>query len=253
LPLIFLNRQLGLPENAAAEQGDAVNIVVLQADEHQFGLVVDTISDTEEIVVKPLGAQLKGIACFAGATIMGDGHVALILDVLGLAQKANVVTEAREQAVNQSPVVKADDEHTRQSWLLFRSPGGARLAVPLSAVDRLEEFPAEKVERSGSGEVVQYRGEIMPLIRISSLLNETAASREVLPVVVFRKAQNSFGLVVDRIDDITEDVAVFPSDGRGDLVAGSAVIEHRVTDLLDLKCVMALAGERAATQAVGRA
>ena len=79
-------------------ENNAVNIVVLQADDRHFGLIVDEINDTEEIVVKPLGKQLKGIPTFAGATIMGDGQVALILDVLGLAQRANVVSEVRDRS-----------------------------------------------------------------------------------------------------------------------------------------------------------
>ena len=88
------------PEHQSAAR-DAVNIVVLQADDRHFGLVVDEINDTEEIVVKPLGKQLKGIPTFAGATIMGDGQVALILDVLGLAQRANVVSEVRDRRVGE--------------------------------------------------------------------------------------------------------------------------------------------------------
>src|SRR5258707_3130067 len=100
LPLVYLSRELRAdPASGQAFEDDAVNIVILQADERQFGLVVDQINDTEEIVVKPLGKQLKGLRTFAGSTIMGDGRVALILDVLGLAQRANVVTETRDRAM----------------------------------------------------------------------------------------------------------------------------------------------------------
>jgi two-component system chemotaxis sensor kinase CheA len=109
LPLVDLNRELRLPASST-EGGSAqiVNIVVLQADDRQFGLIVDEINDTEEIVVKPLGKQLKGLACFAGATIMGDGQVALILDVLGIAQMANVVAELRSRAVNERTAKNAE-------------------------------------------------------------------------------------------------------------------------------------------------
>ncbi len=99
LPLAYLNRELKIQGKSESDTA-AVNIVVLQADGHPFGLVVDEINDTEEIVVKPLGKQLKGVASFAGATIMGDGRVALILDVLGLAQRANVVTEVRDRTLS---------------------------------------------------------------------------------------------------------------------------------------------------------
>ena len=100
LPLVYLNQEL---EIESVDYGENLtNIVVLQADDRQFGLVVDSIMDTEEIVVKPLGKQMKGIAAYAGSTIMGDGKVALILDVIGLAQKAHVVTEsAKEKALEE--------------------------------------------------------------------------------------------------------------------------------------------------------
>lgn len=118
------------------DASEAVNIVVLQADGRQFGLVVDEINDTEEIVVKPLGKQLKGINCFAGATIMGDGKVALILDVLGLAQHANVVSEVRDRSL--ADKTKTDVRSTeRQTLLLFDAGQGTRMAIPLSVVDRL--------------------------------------------------------------------------------------------------------------------
>ena len=105
-----------------ADDGE-VNIVVLQADDRQFGLVVDAIHDTEEIVVKPLQKQLKGIGAFAGATIMGDGKVALILDVLGLAQRANVVSGARERALTEKPAGAAEPAGDRQTVLLFATHG----------------------------------------------------------------------------------------------------------------------------------
>src|SRR5271168_1074277 len=95
LPIAYLNQVLGLK---AADQTEAVSMVVLQAEDRQFGLVVDGINDTQEIVVKPLGKQLKGLTLYAGATIMGDGRVALILDVLGIGQCSGILTEFLEQA-----------------------------------------------------------------------------------------------------------------------------------------------------------
>src|SRR5208282_4018870 len=101
LPLVYLSRELKLVGklDSAGSNDAAINIVVLQADGRQFGLVVDGINDTEEIVVKPLRKQLKTVKTFAGSSIMGDGKVALILDVLGLAQRAGVVTETRSHAM----------------------------------------------------------------------------------------------------------------------------------------------------------
>jgi two-component system chemotaxis sensor kinase CheA len=140
LPLVYLNRQLesDSSRNRIPETVDgAINIVVLQADDRQFGLVVDAIHDTEEIVVKPLQKQIKSISVFAGATIMGDGRVALILDVLGLAQRANVVSGVRERSLSEKTASAAEKAADRQTVLLFATHDGGRMAIPLSLVARL--------------------------------------------------------------------------------------------------------------------
>ncbi|MFN8545607.1 MAG: chemotaxis protein CheW [Candidatus Binatia bacterium] len=237
LPLVHLDRELGL---GAAESGDnaraddAVNIVVLQTGDCLFGLVVDEVNDTEEIVVKPLSNLLKGIPAFAGATIMGDGRVALILDVVGLAQGAHVVHEASERGA----VAGGSEDGTageRQSLLLVTVGESGRLAVPLGLVGRLEEFARTAVERVGAREVVQYRGEIMPLLRLGDVLGEAhAAGGETLQVVVYAAGRCHVGLVVDRIVDIVEEVIVVQGHGTRPGVVGSAVIQQRVTDLLDV-------------------
>ena len=137
LPIVYLNDILDLEP---AREGTAVNIVVLQAVDRQFGLVVDGINDTQEIVVKPLGKQLKGLSVYAGATIMGDGRVALILDVLGIGQRPGVLAESREQTRAASEQ-KTQAGVEQQRLLLFRTGSFERMAVPLSLVARLEEFP----------------------------------------------------------------------------------------------------------------
>src|SRR5262249_36334186 len=154
-----------------------INIVVLQTDDRPFGLVVDDIHDTEEIVVKPLQKQLKGIPAFAGATIMGDGKVALILDVLGLAQRASVVSGVRERALAEQAAAAADPRGGRQTVLLFATPGGGRMAVPLAQVARLEEFPRSAVEKVGGRDVVQYRDAILPLIHVGRVLQRNRNGR----------------------------------------------------------------------------
>ena len=236
LPLVYLNQQMHLPERSLE---DAVNIVVLQADDRQFGLVVDEINDTEEIVVKPLGKQLKGIDCFAGATIMGDGQVALILDVLGIAQMANVVTEVRDHAVIESSSRTTDTVAGRDAWLVFTVGGGRRMAIPLAIVARLEEFPADQVERSGAGPVVQYRSQIMPLIDIAEQLKVGAAAKssEKLQVVVYTEKGRSVGLIVEQIVDVVEQAVPVDHEREDGGLLGSAVIQERVTDLLDV-CAM---------------
>ncbi|MGH9495299.1 MAG: chemotaxis protein CheW, partial [Candidatus Sulfotelmatobacter sp.] len=226
LPLVYLSRELQTGINAAQPgpngpfephelASDCVNMVVLCADDRQFGLVVDEINDTEEIVVKPLSKQLKTFNTYAGATIMGDGNVALILDVMGLAQRAKVVGEIHHRALAElaeSEIGKADEQGQRNAVLLFQHGEAGRMAIDLSLVARLEEFPRDSVEAAAGREVVQYRGQIMPLLRVSEALGShrrnDAAS---LQVVVYSDQGRSVGLVVDRILDIVEGSYVMQS------------------------------------------
>jgi len=261
LPLVYLDRELKrCPEkDSAAGAHKAVNIVVLQADDRQFGLVVDEINDTEEIVVKPLGKQIKSVSTFAGATIMGDGKVALILDVLGLAQRAHVVGEVRERSAVEDAdrAAKKEAEQARQTLLLIQEAHGERMAIPLSLIARLEEFNRDAVERAGGQEVVQYRGHILPLMRIAEYLGKhrngsavkshaaatttgsgsgtAGAEPEKLQVVVFRQGEKNVGLVVHRILDIVEEKIVLEHPSHDEGIHGSAVVQNKVTDLLDIE------------------
>jgi two-component system, chemotaxis family, sensor kinase CheA len=251
LPLVYLNRELKLAPDArpAAEQDSAVNIVVLQADGRQFGLVVDQINDTEEIVVKPLRKQLKTVKTFAGSSIMGDGKVALILDVLGLAQRAGVITETRDRALAAKVTEAVDTAAEKQTFLLFAGPGDSRMAIPLSTLARLEEFPISQVEMSGSQWVTQYRGKIMPLVRLNVVLEERrnrlralqvppTVDSPPLQVLVLNHEGRSFGLVVEQILDIIEDRADVRSPATRALVLYSVVIGERVTELLDIPAIL---------------
>ena len=233
LPLVYLNRELKLRES---DTHSGINIVVLQADGRQFGLVVDEINDTEEIVVKPLGKQLKGISCFAGATIMGDGRVALILDVMGIAQIASVITEIHEGSAVEMASHQDDTVVGRDAWLVFTVAGSRRMAIPLSMVSRLEEFPVTSLEHSGNELVVQYRGMIMPLIDIARRMNLGPSEKqtEMLQVIVYSDAGHSVGLIVDQIVDIVDQAVKVEQQESGGELAGSAVIQEKVTDLLNL-------------------
>jgi len=251
LPLVYLSRELKLAADfrPATESDGAVNIVVLQADERQFGLVVDQINDTEEIVVKPLRKQLKTVKTFAGSSIMGDGKVALILDVLGLAQRASVVTETRGRALTEKAAESAAAAGEKQTFLLFAGPGDSRMAIPLSTLARLEEFPVAQVEMSGSQWVTQYRGQILPLVRLNVVLEERRNKLRALQapptpdsgpiqVLVLNHDGRSFGLVVERILDIVEDRADVKSAATRASVLYSVVIADRVTELLDIPAIL---------------
>ena len=244
-----------------ATQAESVNIVVLQADERQFGLVVDGINDTEEIVVKPLRKQLKTVKPFAGSSIMGDGKVALILDVLGLAQRASVVSETRDRALAEKAAESAGSSGEKQTFLLFAGQGDSRMAIPLSALARLEEFPVSQMEMSGKQWVTQYRGQILPLIRLNAVMDERRVKTRALPllptpdsgpiqVLVLNHEGRSFGLVVDKILDIVEDRAEVKSPATRPCVLYSVVIGERVTELLDIPAILKTAAARAVEQPI---
>jgi two-component system chemotaxis sensor kinase CheA len=245
LPIVYLHEELGVERQPSDD--DAINIVVLQADDRQFGLVVEGVSDTEEIVVKPLGHQLKGLSAFAGATIMGDGRVALILDVLGIAQQARVVDEVRDRALVEAVDSGEESLADREELLLAEIGDGGRLAIPLRAVDRLEELSTSLIERAGGTPAVQYRDRILPLVSIARTLGfsggtpvETGEER-LLQVVVHSAGDRSIGLVVERILDIVEEVVRIQRPSPKPGVVGSAVIQSRVTEVLDVEAFVRLA------------
>ncbi len=266
LPLVFLRKELRLGENGktGVQQDDAVNIVVLQADERQFGLVVDEINDTEEIVVKPLRKQLKSIKTFAGASIMGDGKVALILDVMGLAQRASVITEARGRGATEKAAAAAASGPEKRSFLLFSGPDQARMALPLDVLARLEELPASQVEKSGTHWVAQYRGEILPLINLAYALEERrrrlrhkklvehAAEDAPIQVLVCNHQGTRIGLVVEQILDIVEDSAEVKHPASRPGVLYSAVIQGQVTELIDIPAILQSSGAES-TQSIEHA
>jgi len=244
LPLCYLDRELKIQHEGGAARGakeGVINIVVLQADGRQFGLVVDAINDTEEIVVKPLGKHLKELDCFAGATIMGDGQVALILDVLALAQRAKVISEIHDQALTDDKKPKSE-AGGNQSLLLLDGAGGGRLAIPLSLVARLERVLVSQVEKAANRSVVQYRGKIMPLIHLADYLpGGTGAapdSTEPMHVVVYSEQGRSIGLVVEHISDIVDEAFTLKPEAGRTGILGSAVVQQRVTDLLDLQGII---------------
>ncbi len=219
LPLVYLDHELGVTEPDRSER-DAVLVVVLQVEDRRFGLVVDDILDTQEIVVKPLSSQLENVPVYAGATILGDGSAALILDVLALAQRARVLSAGRELAHGATGHADDDRVKTRVALLVALVGQDRQVAIPLEEVTRLEELPADSIEHVGNRELVQYRDEILPLVRLGGLPDDG-----VVAVVVCSTRGRSVGLVVDAIVDIVE--------GAG--VLGTAVVQDRITELLDVE------------------
>jgi len=240
LPLVYLREILKRKETAPS-QSECINIVVLRVDNRQFGLVVDRINDTEEIVVKPLGKQLKGVSVFSGATIMGDGKVALILDVLGLAHSAQVLAKDRGRPALDASGRSTEEVATSQTLLVLGTGTSRRLALPISQVARLEKIPMTAVEYTDNLEVVQYRGQILPLIRLASVLgidDPEEPADGMLKVVVYNENDCSYGLVVNRIIDIVETTLETSRPCERDGLLGSAIIQNHVTVLVDLPAII---------------
>ncbi len=238
LPLVYLSELLQI-ENQP--NSDAVNVVVLQAGACQFGLVVDGINDTEEIVVKPLSKLLKGMTPYAGATIMGDGKVVLILDAMGVAQKAHVAYQEDRDPVREDIKDEKEAKGVDRQPLLIFSPGNeTRMAVPLTLVARLEEFNQSMLENSDERPVVQYRGDIMPLIFLSDVfgMNTTEVKEGPVRVIVYSAQGRSVGVVVDKIIDIVEESVTLKKGAVRPGLLGSAVVQDKVTDLLDVEGVI---------------
>ncbi len=248
LPLAHLGRLLGLAP--AQEADDALNIVIVQAEETAFGLVVDGVSDTQEIVVKALGKQLKALSCYVGATIMGDGKIALILDVPGLARLANILPQSLERARVETKAPEAMKD-ARQTLLLFSAGRFSRLVVPLSMVARLEEFPASRVEYGAGVPVLHYRDVILPLAWVGAMLDPAAppaATGDCLQVIVFSEGNRHVGLVVDQILDIVEEAVTVKRANPAFGLLGSGVVGGKVTDFIDLgQLLKAATGDRQET------
>jgi two-component system chemotaxis sensor kinase CheA len=228
LPLISLRKllKLGEPEKPPASS----YIIVMQAGTVHFGIVVDKVYDTEEIVVKPVSPILRHIDIYSGNTILGDGSVIMILDPNGVSARAG---EAR-------PVTQEDASHKKTAkhadstvFMLFRAGPGAPKAVPLSLISRLEDVDFGKVEEAAGQRMIQYRGKLMPLLPMND--NFEVPKEGSLPVLVFTDHERSMGLIVEEVLDIVEDrlEVDIHSAARMEGTLGSAIISGKATDVID--------------------
>jgi two-component system chemotaxis sensor kinase CheA len=237
LPLVRLADVFGMTSDR--HDGHLV-IAVLRSEGRRFGLVVDRVINTEEIVVKAVGGQLKAVGLYSGATILGDGAVALILDVQALSRRAMRPEAAERQEARAAAAAKSQTAVAeRQRMLLAAIGGGRQVAIPLDTVTRLEQVKAETVERIGSREVVQYRGAILPIVRLDRHLGAYGDSdREVLEVVVYADHGRSVAIVVEEILDIVDGEAAVHSDIDDMGLLGAAVFGDKVTELLDVRAAI---------------
>tara|TARA_R110002095_G_scaffold205518_1_gene188933 strand:+ start:10743 stop:13421 length:2679 start_codon:yes stop_codon:yes gene_type:complete len=230
LPLVHLNEVLELEEKPLADDDmQDTNIVVVQVGEDQFGLIVSRIFDTEEIVVKPVGRLLKNIGLYQGTTILGDGSVVMILDVAGIFNKCGTSPHTQTMA---DESVQGSNRDTI-SMLLFGASEDVVMAVPLSLVARLEEFPQNKIEHNGGRKVVQYRDNLLPLLSIEGAGHGNAEPIDPQPVIVFSDNSRSMGLMVNEIKDIIDEQLVIRMQSDRPGVLGTAIIGKNAVDVID--------------------
>jgi two-component system chemotaxis sensor kinase CheA len=232
LPILFLSHHL---KTTSTQDSQEKVIIVLDVDSHRFGVVVDAVHDTEEIVVKPLGKQLKSIPAYAGATILGDGQIALILDPVVLAREARVDKQGESVARTHHDTASVESTNTeREQLLIVHLSSSERAAIPLSHVSRLEEFRVNDVEHVGSGTVIKYRGGILRLVDVAVSLGRTTNTWTSGHVVVIGSGDSAVGLQVHSIVDVSSDLsAVRPCEGE-DGILSYGVVQGKVIALLDV-------------------
>jgi two-component system chemotaxis sensor kinase CheA len=250
MPLIYLSQTLGM-SSSQKQSVSSLNIVFVQVDGRQFGIIVDSVCDTEEIVVKPLSKQLKEIPVYAGAAIMGDGKIALIIDVAGLSKHSEIFAN---QDSDSSRNKSADDGNVKKQikhrLLIVKVGESSKCAIPVERLNRLEEFESDSFESAGGNLCVQYRDNILPLVDLAQFLGRRASPRQgVIKAVIIDNHVCRIGLLVDGIIDIVEEAISLTKVSVANGIVGSAIISGHVTDFLDLGAVFSsVSDDQAATQ-----
>jgi two-component system chemotaxis sensor kinase CheA len=246
LPLVRLRKVLGNAHALDGCQGAAApstcHVIVVESGQQRFGIVVDALHDSEEIVVKPLGRHIKNVPCLSGATILGDGHVALILDVAGIASFESIGNAHDSDVASQSTeAVHGDDDS--HSVLLFTNHPQDHFAVCMDVVARIERVRTAQIDSVGGQELLQYRDASIPLLRLENTISARPAADEGwIYVIVFDLNGKEFGLVAPKLEDIRRvptnvDVVTFQEPG----VQGSLIISEKTTRLIDLFKIAELA------------
>ena len=231
LPLMHLKKLLKIDDGSSSDPENGF-IVVTQVGSQTFGIVVDGVFHTEEIVVKPMSTKLRHIDMFSGNTILGDGAVIMIIDPNGIAKALGASGAASHEIADENAASRASAADQLTSLLVFRAGSAQPKAVPLGLVTRLEEIAADKIELSNGRYMVQYRDQLMPLVQMSGVNVQTSGSQ---PILVFADDRRSMGLVVDEIVDIVEEklnIEVAGEQLAG--ILGSAVIKGQATEVIDV-------------------
>jgi two-component system chemotaxis sensor kinase CheA len=240
LPLVTLSDLLQLEASATQKLAGGAYVVVVSVGSGSFGIVVDRVFDTEEIVVKPVAPVLRDITMFSGNTVLGDGAVIMILDPNGIARAVNIVSSgaSRNLAPTGSKGFKSEDE---TAILVFRAGSASPKAVPLGLVARLEQIPAPRIEQTGARLVTQYCGKLMPLVPFYD--NFMLSERPEHPVLVFTEGERSVGLIVDEIVDVVHDRLLVEMGAGEPGFLGTAVVDGAATEVVDTIYWLSRAGK----------
>jgi two-component system chemotaxis sensor kinase CheA len=230
LPLMHLKKLLRIDDGSSSDPENGF-IVVTQVGSQTFGIVVDGVFHTEEIVVKPMSTKLRHIDMFSGNTILGDGAVIMIIDPNGIAKALGASGAASHEIADENAASRASAADQLTSLLVFRAGSNQPKAVPLGLVTRLEEIACDKIELSNGRYMVQYRDQLMPLVQMNGVNVQTSGSQ---PILVFADDRRSMGLVVDEIIDIVEERLNIEVGGSGEGILGSAVIKGQATEVIDV-------------------
>jgi two-component system chemotaxis sensor kinase CheA len=230
LPLMHLKKLLRIDDGTSSDPENGF-IVVTQVGSQTFGIVVDGVFHTEEIVVKPMSTKLRHIDMFSGNTILGDGAVIMIIDPNGIAKALGASGAASHEISEENAALRAGAAEQLTSLLVFRAGSAQPKAVPLGLVTRLEEIAADKIERSNGRYMVQYRDQLMPLVQMAEVSVQTAGAQ---PILVFADDGRAMGLVVDEIIDIVEEKLNIEVAGASEGILGSAVIKGQATEVIDV-------------------
>ncbi|WP_242051211.1 chemotaxis protein CheA [Nostoc spongiaeforme] len=237
-----IREKFGIKPSPLTTQHSPLTLVVIQADNYQYGLVVEAVEDIQDIVVKPLGKQLQAISVFMGATIMGDGRVALIIDAVNLAKQAGLYEKHQLLSSNSGANIPTETEE-RQLILLFQGLQGALMGIPVAIAFRLEEIPSTAIEKVGNQDVVRTADRILPVIDLQKIFpsQQPTPNRETEKlqlVIVSPQAGLSVGLVVERILDIVEEPLTVKGIPSRPGVLFCAVIQGQITEILDIEAVI---------------
>ena len=234
LPLVQLGPTLQLE---AAQDEDPTFVMVIQVGERRYGLVVNDVLDTEEIVVKPLATILRDVNVFSGATILGDGSVVLILDPNAMAERAGNMLE--EKQAEDGEETSTETEGEKVAMLLFRAGAGAPKAVELEHITRLEHVHSSQIEIMEGRAALQYRGKLMPILTVNGDLSSLMAyqhqdGEHIQPLLVFTGEGYAMGLAVDEIIDVVEDRLQIELSSDRPGMRGTAVVSGKACEILDV-------------------